>query len=117
MAKPKSATRKKSARSQDPTRAVGRFIVVAIGASAGGIEATTELLKNLPANTGLAFVLVQHLDPKHQSMLTDLLSKQTTMGVSEVTDGMPVEPNHIHVIPPNTSMSITDRLLQLRPRE
>src|ERR1700722_11494118 len=94
-----------------------RLTVVAIGASAGGIEATSELLKNLPADTGLSFVLVQHLDPKHHSMLTDLLSKQTSMGVSEVKNGMSVERNHFYVIPPNTSMSIADKTLRLRPRD
>ena len=58
--------------------------VVAIGASAGGIEAFTELMSHFPADTGMAFVLIQHLDPNHQSILADLLSKSTTMKVSEV---------------------------------
>jgi two-component system CheB/CheR fusion protein len=90
---------------------------VAIGASAGGIEAVTDLVQHLPANTGMAFVLVQHLDPKHQSILTELLSKHTEMRVVEVKNGMKVEPNRIFVIPPNTSMFITGQSLQLRPRE
>jgi two-component system, chemotaxis family, CheB/CheR fusion protein len=94
-----------------------RLIVVAIGASAGGIEATNELVKNLPADTGLSFVLIQHLDPKHNSMLTDLLSKQTAMGVSEVRDGVEIERNHIYVIPPNASMSVSGKNLRLHPRE
>src|SRR5262249_50417110 len=76
-----------------------------------------ELIKNLPAETGMGFVLVQHLDPKHQSMLTDLLSKQTEMSVAEVKEGMRVEPDHVYVIPPNTSLTIKDHTLQLRPRE
>ncbi len=92
-------------------------MVVAIGASAGGIEATTELLKNLPDGTGLSFVLIQHLDPKHQSILTDLIAKQTTMRVSEVRDGMTIERDHIYVIPPNASMTITKNTLRLHPRE
>jgi two-component system, chemotaxis family, CheB/CheR fusion protein len=91
--------------------------LVAIGASAGGIEATSELLKSLPADTGLSFVLVQHLDPKHHSMLTDLLSKQTAMRVSEIKDGMSIERNHFYVIPPNASMTVAGRTLQLHPRE
>ncbi|MBV8820409.1 MAG: hypothetical protein JO022_18760, partial [Acidobacteriaceae bacterium] len=94
-----------------------RFVVVAIGASAGGIEATKDLLKHLPSDTGLSFVLVQHLDPKHHSILTDLLTKDTAMPVSEVKDGMKVERNHVYVIPPNSSMSISDRTLRLHPRE
>ncbi len=98
-------------------RAEDRFVVVAIGASAGGIEASNDLLQHLPADTGLSFVLVQHLDPNHHSILTDLLAKHTAMRVSEVQDGMSVERNHIYVIPPNSSMSIAGRTLRLHPRE
>jgi len=95
----------------------GDFVVVAIGASAGGIEAVTELVKHLPADTGMGFVLIQHLDPKHQSMLTDLLAKQTTMSVFEVRHGMKIEANNVYVIPPNATMSIFDHVLQLQARE
>src|SRR5499427_6927760 len=95
----------------------GDFVVVAIGASAGGIEAVTELVKHLPADTGMGFVLIQHLDPKHQSMLTDLLGKQTTMPVFEVRHGMKIEANNVYVIPPNATMSISDHVLQLHARE
>jgi two-component system CheB/CheR fusion protein len=91
--------------------------IVAIGASAGGIEALTELMNYLPADTGMAFVLVQHLDPKHHSILTELLARKTVMNVTEVTDGMHVEANHVYVIPPNASMSISDHTLHLGPRE
>ena len=70
------------------------FPIVGIGASAGGLEAFTQLLHYLPSDSGLAFVLVPHLDPKHESMLKELLSKATRMPVSEVKNGMPVvEPN------------------------
>jgi len=93
------------------------LLIAAIGASAGGIEAFTELMCNLPVDSGMAFVLVQHLDPKHHSLLTELLSKKTEMHVKEVTDGMNVEPNHVYVIPPNATMSISNHSLQLRPRE
>jgi two-component system CheB/CheR fusion protein len=92
-------------------------MIVAIGASAGGIEATTELMRNLPPDTGMAFVLIQHLDPKHHSILTQLISKETTMRVVEVHDGMMVEANHVYVIPPNATMSISKRVLHLSPRE
>ena len=93
-----------------------RLLTVAIGASAGGIEAFTELLKNLPADTGMAFVLVQHLDPKHHSMLTEVLARQTTMPVQEAAHEMRVQANHVYVIPPNAIMSISDHTLQLSPR-
>jgi two-component system, chemotaxis family, CheB/CheR fusion protein len=92
------------------------LLIAAIGASAGGIEAFTELLRALPTDTGMAFVLIQHLDPKHHSMLAELLSKETTMPVREVTDGMRVEGNNVYVIPPNATMSISDHRLQLVPR-
>ena len=93
------------------------LLIAAVGASAGGIEAFTELMTNLPADSGMAFVLVQHLDPKHHSLLTELLSKKTAMRVTEVTDGMKVERDHVYVIPPNATMSISNHTLQLRPRE
>jgi two-component system, chemotaxis family, CheB/CheR fusion protein len=92
-------------------------LIAAIGASAGGIEAFSELLSNLPSDTGMAFVLVQHLDPKHHSLLAELFSKKTAMAVKEVTDGMTAEPNHVYVIPPDATMSISGQKLQLRPRE
>lgn len=93
-----------------------QFLVAAIGASAGGIEAISELMRNLPADTGMAFVLIQHLDPKHHSILTELVAKETPMPVTEVTDGMRLEPDHVYVIPPNATMSLTDHTLQLEPR-
>ena len=121
----KSGTKNKSRRKdaapkmQDaPTRGQERdATIVAIGASAGGIEALTELLNYLPPDTGMAFVLVQHLDPKHHSILTELLAKKTAMTVTEVSDGLPVKPNHVYVIPPNAAMSISDHTLHLSPRE
>jgi two-component system, chemotaxis family, CheB/CheR fusion protein len=94
-----------------------QFLVAAIGASAGGIEAFTELLRNLAPDTGMAFVLIQHLDPKHHSILTELLSKESKMPVREVTNGMRLVPNNVYVIPPNASMSVADHSLRLRPRE
>ncbi len=93
------------------------FPVVGIGASAGGLEAFRQLLKHLPVDTGMAFVLVQHLDPTHESILTELLSRCTRMAVSEVRDGMGVEPDHLYIIPPNTNMAIAEGVLRLLPRE
>ena len=90
--------------------------IVGIGASAGGLEAFTELLNNLPDNTGLAFVLIQHLDPSHQSHLTELLSKTTKMPVSEVNAETPIQANHVYVIPPRSNLSIAGGILQALPR-
>src|SRR5437588_6946217 len=92
------------------------LLIAAIGASAGGIEAFTELVTSLPNDTCMAFVLIQHLDPDHKSLLTELISKKTAMRVKEVTNGMTVEPNHVYVIPANATMSISNSSLQLEPR-
>lgn len=92
------------------------FPIVGIGASAGGLEAVTQLLTALPPDTGLGFVLVQHLAPLHPSALADILSRATRMPVTEVEDECPVEPNHVYVIPPARSMVISGGLLQLFPR-
>jgi len=102
--------------SSAPSESRNDLLIAAVGASAGGIEAFTELMSNLATDTGMAFVLVQHLDPEHHSMLTELLSKKTTMRVKEVVNGMTVEPNHVYVIPPNATMSISNHTLQLAPR-
>jgi two-component system CheB/CheR fusion protein len=90
--------------------------IVGVGASAGGFEAFRELLMALPSDTGLALVLVQHLDPGHESLLARLLSKATAMTVAEVEEGMTVEPNHVYVIPPNKTMGIRNGTLHLMAR-
>jgi len=92
------------------------FSIVAIGASAGGIEAVQGLLKKLPPDTGMAYVLIQHLDPHYESKLTAIHSKMTRMRVLEAEDRMRVEPNHLYVIPPNTCMCIKGGILNLEPR-
>ncbi|MBC7775680.1 MAG: PAS domain S-box protein [Phycisphaerae bacterium] len=91
--------------------------IVAIGASAGGLEAMTQLLKHLSPTTGMAFVYIQHLDPDHASMLSSILGRQTTMQVQEATHLMKVEANNVYVIPPNKSMESIDGVLTLDPRE
>lgn len=93
------------------------FAVVGIGASAGGLEAYTQLLSHLPTDTGMAFVLIQHLAPDQKSMLSAILSRATQMPVIEVQDGMSVKPNHVYVIPPNAKMTIERGVLKLVPRE
>ena len=82
------------------------FPVVGIGASAGGLEAFTALMKALPPDTGMAFVLVQHMDPKRESLLYQLLSKATAMPVAQVADRTRLEPNRVYVIPPNKDLAI-----------
>ena len=92
------------------------FPIVGIGASAGGLEALRQLLPNLPRDTGLAFVVVQHLRPHHQSMLPELLSRATTIPVLEAKEGMRVEPDHVYVTPPNAEITIRNGVLSLRAR-
>jgi len=104
-----------AAKSSGPTSGP-QFPVVGIGASAGGLEACTALLKALPVNPGMAFVLVQHLDPHHESILHKLLSKITEMPVIQVEDGMVLEPDHVYVIPPNNDMAVRGGTLRLLSR-
>jgi two-component system CheB/CheR fusion protein len=87
--------------------------VVGLGASAGGLEAFQNFLAAAPPTAGLAYVLVQHLDPNHESMLAELLSRRTTMPVRQVSDGMPIEPNSVYLIPPNASLVIEKARLRL----
>jgi len=91
-------------------------MVVGIGASAGGLEAFTELISHLPNDTGMAFVLIQHLDPKHESHLSELLSKESKMPVSEVKAETRAEANHVYVIPPRCNLGISDGVLLTPPR-
>ena len=92
------------------------FPIVGIGASAGGLEAFTQLLTHLPDDTGMAFVLVQHLDPSHPSQLANLLAKATTMPVLEIRHRMIIKPNHVYVIPPNRDLDLKSGRLNLKPR-
>src|SRR5215468_1574418 len=90
--------------------------VVGVGASAGGLEAFSQLLAALPPDLGMAFVLVQHLAPQHESALPVLLGSVSTLPVIQVTEGMRVEPNHVYVIPPNAQLTLVDGELRLSPR-
>lgn len=84
-------------KTRDGARTAGTFPIVGIGASAGGLEAFSALLKHLPLDTGMGFVLVQHLDPVHESALTQLLGRATSLPVHEVTNNLRVEPNQVYV--------------------
>lgn len=94
------------------------FPIVGIGASAGGLEAFSQLLSHLPLDTGMAFVLIAHLDPGHESALSQILARVTQLPVSGVADDQPVLPNHVYVIQPDTTLSIEQGKfrLALRPR-
>ena len=92
------------------------FPIVGVGASAGGLEAFTAFLKHVPPDSGMAFVLIQHLDPKQHSQLTDLLSKATRMPVQEVNADIPVKPNHVYVIAPGVSLTMSDGHLRAEER-
>ena len=92
------------------------FPVVCVGASAGGLEAFTQLLQRLPADSGMAFVLVQHLHPEYESALTDILPRVTSMPITEAADGMAIEPDHVYVIPPNVYLAMLHGVLHLLPR-
>ncbi len=91
----------------------GRLPIVGIGASAGGLEALELFLKNVPNNSGLAYVIVQHLDPTQKGMLPELLQRICTMPVFQVADRMKVKPDTVYVIPPNKTMSILKGVLYL----
>lgn len=93
-----------------------RFPIVAIGASAGGLEAMMDLLQHLPPDTGMAFIYVQHLSPDHKSMLTEILSKKTEMKVQEIDDMDQIKPNNVFVIPYNKGIEVTDGHIKLIPR-
>jgi two-component system CheB/CheR fusion protein len=102
---------------KNPKADAPNFPVVGVGASAGGLEAFTQLLKALPDNPGMAFVLISHLDPTHESAMTELLARATRMRVFQVQDGIRMKPNQVYVIPPNRDMTIADGVLRLVSRE
>jgi two-component system CheB/CheR fusion protein len=112
IAKPATPAQPNASGDTPPTLAPA-FPVVAIGASAGGLDACKALVDALPAHSGLALILVQHLDPTHDSMLVELLAGHTTMKVREAEDGMTIAPEHLYVIPPGASLSVKDGALRL----
>lgn len=111
-----AAASKGHSKQKSATVVKGSFPVVAIGASAGGLEAYKEFFSVLPLDTGMAFVLIQHLDPSHESMLAEIIAKTTKMAVEEVRSGVTIQPNRIYVIPPNALMALADGVFELSPR-
>ncbi len=100
---------------EDSAAPVQKFPIVGIGASAGGLAAFESFFSGMPggAESGMAFVLVQHLAPDHKSILTELVKRYTSMAVFEVEDGMRVRPNCVYIIPPNHDMAFLDGQLHL----
>ena len=98
-----------------PTKGRGAsdFPIVGIGVSAGGLEAFEQFFNDMAPDSGMAFVLIQHLDPTHKSILADLIRSFTRMAVTEVRDNMKVEPDNVYVIPPNSDMAILHGRLHL----
>lgn len=90
-----------------------RAVVVGIGASAGGLEAISQVLKGVPDDSGMSFVIIQHLDPTHESSLVEILSRRIPLPVEQVDKDTKVEPNHVYVIPPGQYLSIEGRVLKL----
>src|ERR1700685_4242371 len=119
--RPRPSTSERPRWIRTPLSVSGRtdFPIVAIGASAGGLEACKKRLDALPADNGMAFLIVQHLDPSHDSLLVDLLSAHTSMQVVQATDGMAIERDHVHIIPPGLYLSADGKgILRLsRPPE
>ncbi len=121
-AKRNSKNRNGKSLSNDPSKEKApsincEFNIVGVGASAGGLEAIENLFEAMPEDTGAAFVVVQHLSPDFKSHMEELLARKTSMAIKRVTNEMPVEPNTIYLIPPNTEMMISDRRLLLTERE
>ena len=104
---------KRTLLSSGPSCGSSTFPVVGIGASAGGLEACRKLVSGLPVGTGIAFILVQHLDPTHESMMVDLLAGYTPLTVDQAADGMIIEPDHLYIIPPGTALSVDRGALRL----
>ncbi len=99
-------------------KSANRFPIVGIGASAGGLEALEQFFNNVPVNSGMAYVVIQHLDPTQKGMLPELLQRTTKMKVFQIEDASPVKPNCVYVIPPNKSLSILKGVLYLfEPKE
>ncbi|MBC7555511.1 MAG: PAS domain-containing protein, partial [Chryseobacterium sp.] len=109
------ATTKKN--KTEPPATKQNFPIVGIGASAGGLDAFKQLIAAVPENSGMAYVLVQHLDPTHESYLPEILQRVTKIPVFEITEDIHLAPDHIYTIPSNKILTSTDGVLQLTPRD
>jgi two-component system, chemotaxis family, CheB/CheR fusion protein len=109
-------SKSKTTKAKSEPASISHFPVVAIGASAGGLDAMMELLSHLPSDTGMAFIYVQHLSPDHKSILAEILSKKTEMKVQEIHDMAIIKPNNVFVIPYNKEIQVIDGHIKLIPR-
>lgn len=113
---PKTKTKKTTAKKKKNVVRVfpdNSFYIVGIGASAGGLEALERFFMNMPDNSGMAFIVVTHLDPDHVSIMPELLQKTTKMKLFQAEDGMNIEPNHVYVAPANRDLAVLHRTIQL----
>jgi two-component system CheB/CheR fusion protein len=112
---------KESVTERSDSQLIDRGLIVGIGASAGGLGAFKSFLSNMMVDSGMAFILVQHLSPDHKSMLSELLARSTAMPVVEAADGMAIEANRVFIIPPDATLTVKNRCLQVErpapPRE
>ncbi len=108
-----NTSKKNSANSRKKDLSKTMFPIVGIGSSAGGLETLVQFFKNTPNDSGMAFVVIQHLDPSHKDMMVELLQRVTPMPVMQAKDKLKIKPNHIYVIPPNKDMSILHGVLHL----
>jgi len=117
--RPKRTEFRNAAGPQELSRASStETVLVGVGASAGGIEACGQLLDNIPADRGLSFVIIQHLDPDHESVLTEILARHSRLKVTTIAASEEkIEPNHVYVLPPNRSVIMEDSKLKLVPRK
>src|SRR5438132_12275152 len=95
---------------QDLTKP-GSFIMVGIGASAGGIQPLQEMFRRIPADSGMAYAVILHLSPSHKSNLAEILQQNAAIPVTQVQDAVKVEPNHVYVIPPNKNLILEDGMI------
>ncbi|TXD85578.1 PAS domain S-box protein [Subsaximicrobium wynnwilliamsii] len=109
-------SQKENKQEESLEKSKNKFPVVGVGASAGGLAAFKKLLSAIPEDSGMAYVLVQHLDPNHDSLLPELLQKATKIPVLEITDDIKVAPNNIYIIPSNKMLLATEGVLKLNPR-
>ncbi len=112
-ARPRAVKKEKKDIKNQGTGINGNFPIVGIGASAGGLEALEQFLSHVPPDSGMAFVIVQHLDPTHKGIMPELLQRVSTMSVMQVKDNTTVIPDHVYIIPPNKDLSILHGVLYL----
>jgi two-component system CheB/CheR fusion protein len=111
--RPKAVVKRKQGRPVSAKAEADNFYIVGIGASAGGLEAFEKFFTNMPADSGMAFVLIPHLSPEHKSIMSDLMKRYTKMEVFQAEDGVEVKPDCLYIIPPNKDMALMGRRLQL----